>query len=339
MQPTTPRKKRSPLVRYAPFIAIVVVIAIVAIVLAVNGGNDKKTSVTPGSTATPASAVPIQYQAAKKAGTLDKYTWQEHCDPTTGRVAMPVLYPAPCVPKFTGDNGGVIAAPAVTADTIRIGYYIAKPDPQQDALLQAAGAYDPPANIEQTYKDYMQMFASLYQTLRPQDRAGEDPGQRAADRRSRGEGRRRQGREAAPRVRRHRRTRAGAELLDRARREPRVVHRDVLDRRAAAVHAGALAVHLGRSARPPNRRARCSSRSSSSSSRASPRSTRVTRRSTRRPARSRSLSYDTNDGRFKASWDDMVTELKARASRSSCTRTTSSTSPSSTRPRTTLRWR
>jgi hypothetical protein len=31
MQPTTPRKRRSPLVRYAPFIVIVVVIAIVAI--------------------------------------------------------------------------------------------------------------------------------------------------------------------------------------------------------------------------------------------------------------------------------------------------------------------
>jgi len=164
MQPTTPRKKRSPLVRYAPFIAIVVVIAIVAIVLAVNGGNDKKTTVTPGTSATPASAIPIQYQAAKQAGTLDKYTWQDHCDPATGRVAMPVLSPAPCVPKFTGDNGGVIAAPAVTADTIRVGYYIAKPDPQQDALLQAAGAYDPPANIEQAYKDYTQMFASLYQT-------------------------------------------------------------------------------------------------------------------------------------------------------------------------------
>jgi hypothetical protein len=163
MQPTTPRKRRSPLVRYAPFIAVVVVIAIVAIALAVSGKNDKKTAVTPGGTTAPASDVPIQYQAAQKAGTVAKYTWEDNCDPATGRVAVPVLSPAPCVPKFTGDNGGAIAAPAVTADTIRIGYYISKSDPQQDALLQLAGAYDPPAKIEQAYKDYVQLFASRYQ--------------------------------------------------------------------------------------------------------------------------------------------------------------------------------
>jgi len=162
MQPTTPRKRRSPLVRYAPIIVIVVVIAIVAIALAVGGGNgDKKTTVTPSATST--SDVPIQYQAAKKAGTLDKYTWQEHCDSTTGRVAMPILTPAPCVPKFTGSNGGASAAPEVTADTIRIGYYLAKPDPVYDGLLKAAGAYDPPAQVEQAYKDYVQLFESQYQ--------------------------------------------------------------------------------------------------------------------------------------------------------------------------------
>ena len=53
---------------------------------------------------------------------------------------MPILNPAPCVPKFAGDNGGAIAAPAVTADTIRIGYYIAKSDPQQDAAAARSRA-------------------------------------------------------------------------------------------------------------------------------------------------------------------------------------------------------
>ena len=106
MQPTTPRKRRSPLVRYAPFIVIVVVIAIVAIALAVSNKNDKKTAITPGANAAPASDVPIQYQAAQKAGTLAKYTWQANCDPATGRVAMPVLSPAPCVPKYDGNNSG-----------------------------------------------------------------------------------------------------------------------------------------------------------------------------------------------------------------------------------------
>jgi hypothetical protein len=163
MQPTTPRKRRSPLVRYAPFIVIVVVIAIVAVALALSNKNDKKTAITPGSKVTPASDVPIQYQAAQKVGTLAKYTWQDHCDSATGRVAMPVLSPAPCVPKYEGTNGGAIAAPEVTADTIRIGYYLSKPDPVTDGLLKATGTYDTPAKVEATIKDYVQLFENQYQ--------------------------------------------------------------------------------------------------------------------------------------------------------------------------------
>src|ERR1700694_4576190 len=102
MQPTTPRKRRSPLVRYAPFIVIVVVIAIVAVALAVSNKDKKKTAITPGGNAAPARDAPIHYQAAQKAGTVAKYTWQDHCDPATGRVAIPLLAPAPCVPKYDG---------------------------------------------------------------------------------------------------------------------------------------------------------------------------------------------------------------------------------------------
>jgi hypothetical protein len=165
MQPTSSRKRRSPLVRYAPLIAVVVVVAIVAIALAVSSGGDKKPAVATGGGDgnTPSSDVPVQYAAAQKAGTLANYTWQDHCDTTTGLVAMPILDPAPCVPKTFGSAPTALSPPAVTADTIRIGYYIAKPDPVQDGLLKAAGAYDPPENVEQTYKDYVQMFASQYQ--------------------------------------------------------------------------------------------------------------------------------------------------------------------------------
>jgi hypothetical protein len=163
MQPTTPRKRRSPLVRYAPFIVIVVVIAIVAVALAVSNKDDKKTTIAPGGNEAPASEVPIQYAAAQTAGTLAKYTWQDHCDPATGRVAMPLLAPAPCVPKYDGNNGGAIAAPAVTADTIRIGYYLSRPDPVTDGLLKATGAYDPPEKIAAAVKSYTKLFESQYQ--------------------------------------------------------------------------------------------------------------------------------------------------------------------------------
>src|SRR5260221_10058522 len=125
MKPTTPRKRRSPPSHYAPFIAIVVVIAIVAIALAVSNsgeGNKGDTAVVkPGGTA--ASEVPIQYQAAQKAGTLADYTWQTNCDTTTGRVAMPILAPAPCVPKFTGDNGGANPVPQGTPATTLVSHY------------------------------------------------------------------------------------------------------------------------------------------------------------------------------------------------------------------------
>jgi hypothetical protein len=163
MEPTTPRKRRSPLVRYAPFIVIAVVIVIVAIVAIAGGGDDDNGKVTTGTGGNqPASEVPVQFQAATKDGTVNNYTWQDSCDKTTGRVSMPILTPPPCVPKFTGTNGGALGD-SVTADTIRIGYYIAKPDPQQDALLQLAGAYDPPAKLEATYKGYAKIFEDLFE--------------------------------------------------------------------------------------------------------------------------------------------------------------------------------
>ncbi|HET9731017.1 MAG TPA: ABC transporter substrate-binding protein, partial [Acidimicrobiia bacterium] len=143
--------------RYAPFLILVVVVVIVAVALA--GGNDRKKIVTPPPNA---ENVPVQYQQAQAAGALGQYTWQDHCDKTTGRVAVPMLDPAPCVPKFTGDNGGATSL-GVTADTIRIGYYVAKPDPLYDFVLKQAGAYDPPDQIAATAIGYAQILASQYE--------------------------------------------------------------------------------------------------------------------------------------------------------------------------------
>src|SRR5436190_14775972 len=157
--PQTPRKRRSPLARYAPFVAVVAIIAVVAVVLSTrDNGKKKAVAVSPASS----SAVPKFYSEAKADGTLDKYTWQDHCDTATGKLAIPIVGPPPCVPKFRGDNGGA-TSPGVTADTIRIGYYMAKPDPAFDALTKAAGAYDTPASIDQTTKNYVQIFANMYE--------------------------------------------------------------------------------------------------------------------------------------------------------------------------------
>jgi hypothetical protein len=162
MNQPTPRKRRSPWVRYAPFIVIIVVVVVVAIIAVAGGGSNNK-KVTTNTTNNPANAVPVQYQAAQQNNTVGNYTWQAHCDTTTGHVAIPVLNPAPCVPKWAGGDNGGQTAQGVTATTIKVGYYIAKADPQQDALLQAAGAYDPPDQLAKTYQQYCQIYNAIFE--------------------------------------------------------------------------------------------------------------------------------------------------------------------------------
>jgi hypothetical protein len=160
--PTT--RRRSPLVRYAPFLAVAIIVAVV-VAIASGGDNGKsKTKVSTANTGGSKRVVPITYNEAKQAGTLDKYTWGKHCDTSTGNIAIPILNAAPCVPEFTGDNGGVTGAPGVTADSITIVYYKAKPDPQFDILARALGVYDEPDQITQGVKDYQAIFAGLYET-------------------------------------------------------------------------------------------------------------------------------------------------------------------------------
>lgn len=161
--PQTPRARRSPLARYAPALAVVVVIAIIAVVIGLFSGGDAKKEVTTNTTRNGSSAdLPIFYNAAKAAGTLANYTWPENCDTTTGLVKIPILSPPPCVPAAEPDNGGA-TSPGVTATTIKIGYYAAKPDPLYDAIFRAAGAYDPPSDTAQAYKDYAEIYANAYE--------------------------------------------------------------------------------------------------------------------------------------------------------------------------------
>lgn len=162
----TPRKRRSPWARYAPIIVIVVIVAIVGVALATRKSGKSNNNVSVGSNNGSAgtsgtNGVPLFYNDAKAKGQVAKYQWH-NCDTSTGRVAIPVLNPPPCVPEFTGNNGGA-TAPGVTADTIRIGVYIAKPDPIGDALLKATGTYDPPDNTYTAYQKYAAIYAGMYE--------------------------------------------------------------------------------------------------------------------------------------------------------------------------------
>ena len=151
-------------------IAIVVVVAIVAVVIGIlSGGKSSKdnkavsTNTTAGTGPQTFNDVPILYNEAKAAGTVDKYTWPSTCDTTTGLVKIPILNPPPCVPEVAAAKNGGATSPGVTADTIKLGYYTAKPDPTYDPILKAAGAYDSPEASAKAYQDYFQIYAHQYE--------------------------------------------------------------------------------------------------------------------------------------------------------------------------------
>jgi hypothetical protein len=157
--PTT--RRRGALARYAPFLAVAVIIAVV-VVIASSRDNKSKQNVKTANTTGSKRVVPITYDEAKAAGKLADYKWQASCDATTGRVAIPVLEAAPCVPTFSGANGGATAS-GVTSTSINIVFYVPKPDPQFDILAKQVGAYDSPEQQIQGMRDYLQIFEKTHE--------------------------------------------------------------------------------------------------------------------------------------------------------------------------------
>ena len=82
------------------------------------------------------------------------------CDPTSGRIRIPMRLAPPCVPVFTGSNGGAQGI-GVSADTIKVAYYVAKPDLSADYLTKSTGAYDTPEAIAATTRGYMKAFEKI----------------------------------------------------------------------------------------------------------------------------------------------------------------------------------
>ncbi|HUF33589.1 MAG TPA: hypothetical protein VMN58_10330 [Acidimicrobiales bacterium] len=87
-----------------------------------------------------------------------------NCDPATGRIKVPTNFAPPCMPPFSGDNGGATAR-GVTADTIKVVYYWEKANPATTAALTAAGAADQRDDTMATrkaYVDYLNAHYNLY---------------------------------------------------------------------------------------------------------------------------------------------------------------------------------
>ena len=181
--------------RYRPYLAIIA--AIVALVWFLPGGADDAQQATaggslvttPGSASTPGGVTPIdsgdgtvvttpdgapavpgkasaagqpgQTGAANQAVAVPEGAGAD-CDTNTGRIKVPTVAAPPCVPPFSGDNGGSTYQ-GVSADTIKVVYFQAESDPAVDAALTAAGANNTPEERKATMEDYVDYFNHHYE--------------------------------------------------------------------------------------------------------------------------------------------------------------------------------
>lgn len=158
---TESRPRRSSVfARYGPIVAIFAVLALMAGLEVANRNRVIGSSAAPVATGgSSASGLPPTFDEARDQGLLQD--WGDRCDPDTGRVRMPTVYAPPCVPVFTGDNGGSTYQ-GVSGDTIRVVNYIASTQGDLGALLQ--GIIDPPALVRQSERDYLAMLSALHET-------------------------------------------------------------------------------------------------------------------------------------------------------------------------------
>ncbi|MFN8018772.1 MAG: hypothetical protein U0P45_11690 [Acidimicrobiales bacterium] len=179
VEPTRPWPALSPLRRFGPAVLVVALVVGAAVVATAKGSG---TSTVADRGPTPSAArryakapeLPVTYAQAKAKGTVDRYDWGPHCDPSTGRIAIPSVYAAPCVPRWKGakpwvsqggttftSNGGE-TAPGVTDDTITVALYQSSPQ-DISATLQAFGVLDEPAIAKQGMEELIAAANGQYE--------------------------------------------------------------------------------------------------------------------------------------------------------------------------------
>lgn len=188
MNATEPDSGRlSPLVTWGPLVLVVAVLVGVGVIASVQGRPSAQDSgaTSPGPDAagfdpddpetwTANSVLPVTYADAVEAGTVDDHDWGDHCDPETGRVAMPTVYAPPCVPDWDGTgvwrdrggdehptNGGATHQ-GVTDDEITVVYYVPSP---QDLFSTAAalGVLDPPEVMAEAAERFVEAYNEIYE--------------------------------------------------------------------------------------------------------------------------------------------------------------------------------
>jgi hypothetical protein len=156
-QPSRPWPRVSPVRRYGP----------AALILAAVVGAGAVATVRAGGAAAPAAraasparaAVPVTYAVAAREGAAADYRWGPQCDPATGRLKMPTVYAPPCVPLFSGRNGGSTWN-GVSSTTINVVEYV---PPPSDLAATIQGATGTPAANLATARAYVAMLNRIAQ--------------------------------------------------------------------------------------------------------------------------------------------------------------------------------
>ena len=84
------------------------------------------------------------------------------CDTATGRIKVPTKFAPPCMPAFSGSNGGKTWN-GVNEKEILVVNYMAKSNPALEAALTGAGANDTPEAEKATFDAYIDYINKHYQ--------------------------------------------------------------------------------------------------------------------------------------------------------------------------------
>ena len=188
------------LLRRAGPVVLIVAALIAAGVLATTHENKGTTAATSPSTGSSQqighSTVPLTYAAAAKVGKTSAYDWGSECDHTTGRLKIPTVYAPPCVPVFTGSNGGATSS-GVSGGAINVVYYQMQPGGLASTISAAAGTNAQAARHRPGLRCHVQPGLRVVRAAREPD-----PLHRVGGRHRSGGGarRRRHGRPATPRL-------------------------------------------------------------------------------------------------------------------------------------------
>jgi Periplasmic binding protein len=157
-EPARPWPRVSPLRRYGPLALVLLAVIGAGIVATVRSAGTSPPSRAPR----PSSAgVPPTYAFAASAGRAGDYRWEPRCDPATGRIMMPTVYALPCVPAFSGHNGGSTWT-GVSATSINVVYYMPPPNDLTVTIQGATGTQAANLATERAYVAMLNHVAEMY---------------------------------------------------------------------------------------------------------------------------------------------------------------------------------